>query len=118
MKSEAQLPAKFQRLNCDDAANVSFTVDGVTHTAQATDSLAAAMLGAGISSFRQSANREPRGPWCLMGACYECMVDVDGVAVQACMTPVQNGMRVVRRNRIPSLSGLSNRKDGPTGSDS
>jgi sarcosine oxidase subunit alpha len=38
----------------------------------------------------------PRAPLCGMGVCFECRVQVDGVAhVRACMTPVSDGMQVV-----------------------
>lgn len=37
----------------------------------------------------------PRGPFCLMGACFECLVAIDGVSNrQACMTEVAEGMVV------------------------
>tara|TARA_R110000764_G_scaffold53725_1_gene117000 strand:- start:4871 stop:5209 length:339 start_codon:yes stop_codon:yes gene_type:complete len=37
----------------------------------------------------------PRGPFCLMGGCFECLVEIDGVSNrQACMVEVQNGMKV------------------------
>jgi aerobic-type carbon monoxide dehydrogenase small subunit (CoxS/CutS family) len=31
-----------------------------------------------------------------MGACYDCLVLIDGAAVQACMTPVCEGLVVAR----------------------
>jgi len=37
----------------------------------------------------------PRCPYCLMGTCFECLVEIDGEPNrQACMTPVAPGMRV------------------------
>jgi predicted molibdopterin-dependent oxidoreductase YjgC len=38
----------------------------------------------------------PRGPLCGMGQCFECLVQVDGREVLACLTPAVEGM-VVRR---------------------
>ena len=39
----------------------------------------------------------PRGPYCMMGACFECLVSVDGEPnQQACMVPARDGMRVER----------------------
>jgi sarcosine oxidase subunit alpha len=40
---------------------------------------------------------EPRGAFCFMGACQECLVHVDGMPRQACMTPVRHGMVIERR---------------------
>ncbi len=71
-------------------------VDGQTITAYEGESLAAALLAAGISTFRISRKTlEPRGLYCGMGICYECLVMVDGVHAQrACITPVTAGMKV------------------------
>ena len=38
----------------------------------------------------------PRGPLCGMGQCFECLVQVDGRELLACLTPAVEGM-VVRR---------------------
>lgn len=51
--------------------------------------LAAALLGAGIATFRHTpASGAARGPFCMMGACFDCLVEVDGVTRQACMMEV------------------------------
>ncbi len=62
------------------------------------DSLAAALLAAGIGALRQSpVDASPRAPYCMMGVCFECLVVIDGRQnQQACLTPAQDGM-VVRR---------------------
>jgi predicted molibdopterin-dependent oxidoreductase YjgC len=40
----------------------------------------------------------PRAPYCLMGVCFECLVEVDGVRDrQACLTTIRDGMRVRRQ---------------------
>ncbi|SHL65207.1 2Fe-2S iron-sulfur cluster binding domain-containing protein [Roseovarius marisflavi] len=55
--------------------------------------LAAALLGAGITSFRHTpASGAPRGPFCMMGACFDCLVEVDGISRQACMMEVTPGL--------------------------
>jgi sarcosine oxidase subunit alpha len=71
-------------------------VDGKPVEAYEGETVAAAMLAAGIRIFRLSArNQEPRSLFCGMGVCYECLVKVDGVhAVRACVTPVAEGMQV------------------------
>lgn len=63
------------------------------------ETLAGALLAAGIVDFRETAvSRSRRGPWCLMGICFECLVDVDGHDNQrACMTPACAGMTVKRQ---------------------
>lgn len=68
--------------------------------AQPGDSVAVALLAAGIIATRTTAlSGSPRGPFCMMGACFECLAMVDGQAnVQTCMMPVRDGMRVLRQD--------------------
>lgn len=55
--------------------------------------LAAALLGAGITTFRHTpVSGAPRGPFCMMGACFDCLVEVDGISRQACMMEVSEGL--------------------------
>jgi len=77
-------------------AAVAFTVEGRPVQAAAGDTLAVALLQAGCAVFRETPlSGAPRGPLCLMGVCFECLVEVDGRAnVQACMVPVREGMQV------------------------
>ena len=57
--------------------------------------VAAALLLAGITTFRRSVTGEPRGPLCGMGICFECRATIDGVSHRrTCQLPVQNGMEV------------------------
>jgi predicted molibdopterin-dependent oxidoreductase YjgC len=70
------------------------------------DTVAAALLAAGIASFRTTpVSGAARGPWCLMGVCFDCLVEIDGKgSVQGCLTPVRAGMRVARQQGRRSLS--------------
>ncbi|MDR3119763.1 MAG: (2Fe-2S)-binding protein [Clostridiales bacterium] len=58
--------------------------------------IAAALLNAGIRVFRKTAKRhEPRGIFCAIGRCTDCMMIVDGVPnTRTCVTSVRDGMRV------------------------
>jgi predicted molibdopterin-dependent oxidoreductase YjgC len=83
--------------DADDA--VTILLDGAPIAARAGDSVAAALLAAGIIATRTTpVSGAPRGPYCMMGACFECLMVIDGVASrQACLTPVREGMRVERQ---------------------
>lgn len=62
----------------------------------AGETVATALLVAGVRAFRTSVTRrEPRGPLCLMGTCQDCLVDIDGVAELACQRFVRDGMVVM-----------------------
>jgi predicted molibdopterin-dependent oxidoreductase YjgC len=82
-----------------DAASdpVAIVVDGETVVARAGDSVAAALLAAGRVVLRTtSLSGAPRGAHCLMGACFDCLVTIDGVpGQQACRVSVAPGMRVL-----------------------
>jgi len=75
---------------------VTIQLDGKPVTAAAGDSVAAALLAAGVLVFRTSAvGGTPRAPYCLIGNCFECLVEIDGVPNrQACLEPVAEGMHV------------------------
>ncbi len=85
----------FKRL-VERGAPVAITVDGKTVGARPGDTIAAALLAAGIEHCRTTpVSGAPRAPYCLMGVCFDCLVTVDGVGSrQACLVPVRHGMRV------------------------
>ena len=72
---------------------VTITVNGQPVQAYAGESIAAALLGAGTRAFRRAeATGAPRGFFCGMGACFDCLVTVDGVPnKRSCMTEVHEG---------------------------
>ena len=71
-------------------------VDGREIAAVEGESLAAALAVAGITVLRHSPAAEgPRGVFCLMGSCQECLVHADGAPELACMLPVRDGMEVM-----------------------
>jgi D-hydroxyproline dehydrogenase subunit gamma len=75
--------------------SVIIRVDGRAVAVPVGISVAAALLGAGITAFRHSVGGEPRGPVCGMGVCFECRVRVDGRPhVRSCLEPVRDGMEV------------------------
>ena len=69
------------------------------------DSIALALLAAGQVVTRTTAvSGALRGPYCMMGACFDCLAVVDGLDnVQTCMTPVHDGMRVQRQAGARSM---------------
>jgi sarcosine oxidase subunit alpha len=85
----------FRRLD-DTRATLTLTVDGKAIRARLGDTVAAAMLAAGIERCRTTpVSGAPRAPFCLMGVCFDCLVTIDGVGSrQACLVPVREGMAV------------------------
>jgi glycine/D-amino acid oxidase-like deaminating enzyme len=59
------------------------------------ETIAAVLSAAGIAAFRRTSSGAPRGLYCGMGACWDCIVTVNGRGQQrACMTQVADGMDV------------------------
>lgn len=58
-------------------------------------SLAAALLEAGVDVTRKTAvSGASRTAYCMMGVCFECLVEIDGVSRQACQVRTHAGLKV------------------------
>ena len=74
---------------------VTVFVNGVSVTMPAGSMVSAAILKAGVYSFRRSVSGEARGPLCGMGICFECRVTIDGEQYcRSCQTVCREGMDV------------------------
>lgn len=93
---QAKLEIPFIRAVRRSSEDVTLDIDGQIFLAGAEDTVATAILLAGALPNRLSAvTGQPRAPFCMMGACFECLAEVDGVPLrQTCVTPVRDGMRV------------------------
>jgi predicted molibdopterin-dependent oxidoreductase YjgC len=72
------------------------TFDGVVVPALPSQTIAAALLAHGQRVLRYTSRKgHPRGVFCGMGVCFDCLVQVDGRPnVRACQTAVADGMCV------------------------
>lgn len=95
-----------ERIDARRESAITVKVDGRAVSAFAGETVAAVLLAEGIRVLRYTTKRgEPRGLYCGMGICYECLVSVDGVPnVRACVTTVEPGMVI--------QSGRSERQHG------
>jgi predicted molibdopterin-dependent oxidoreductase YjgC len=90
-------------------ADLTIWFEGRALAARTGESVAAALLAAGVTATRTTAvSGAPRGPYCMMGACFECLAEVDGRAnVQTCMTLAGEGMQIRRQDGARSLGDPS-----------
>lgn len=84
------LPANEQR------RTIQIRVEGRPVTASEGQTLAVALLNAGVVPFRRTpVSGQARAPLCLTGVCFDCLVEVDGAPnVQSCMVEVREGMQI------------------------
>ncbi len=75
---------------------VSFTLDGKEMQGYEGEPIAAALRAAGVMVHRHTLKHdEPRGVFCAIGRCTDCVMIVDGEAnVRTCVTPLKAGMKV------------------------
>lgn len=72
---------------------IEFTFNGERVPAFGGETIAAALAAAGRRTLRTTPRaKAPRGLFCVMGVCFDCVVAVDGrPGVRACMTPARHG---------------------------
>jgi D-hydroxyproline dehydrogenase subunit gamma len=77
-------------------AKIQIRINGRSHTAYEGESVHAALLAAGYRVLRTTAKEgQPRGFFCGMGICYECLVTINGIPnKRACMTLVADQMEI------------------------
>lgn len=92
--------------------------DGAAITGYPGETVAAALIAANIRGFRRDLRGRPRGPYCNMGTCFECVLEVragpasgaardDGGSwrtVRACLTEISAGLET-RSPQSPGLEG-------------
>jgi predicted molibdopterin-dependent oxidoreductase YjgC len=93
-------------------ATIAVEVEGRTVRVPEGASAAAAVLLAGLPSLRDTpVAGSQRAPYCMMGVCFDCLAEIDGVANRrSCMTAARSGMRIrrqrgARRIDVPEIAG-------------
>ncbi|UMP05166.1 (2Fe-2S)-binding protein [Amycolatopsis sp. EV170708-02-1] len=79
---------------------IRITVDGEPVTGIAGQSVAGILLAAGRTSWRTTRSGAPRGVFCGIGACFDCLLTVNDVPdVRACRRPAADGDEVRTQSR-------------------
>ena len=92
----------FRQLASDACERVEVEFEGETVTLPAGISVAAAMLLLDATPTRQTPiSAAPRAPFCMMGVCFECLMEIDGQPNRrACQVEVSAGMRIRRQRGV------------------
>jgi len=89
----------FKTLPDTGGTTVTVVVNGAPFSAPVGCTAAAALLLADALPTRTTpVSNAPRAPYCMMGVCFECLIEIDGVPnQQGCLIPVVEGMRIDRQ---------------------
>jgi|TARA_B100002049_G_scaffold55504_1_gene39369 predicted molibdopterin-dependent oxidoreductase YjgC len=95
-----------KRLQKSQDKVVTFWFEKNPVQAQEGESVAAALLIAGVKYLRSAqVSAKPRMPYCWMGVCYECLLEIDGEQnQQSCLITVKDGMHV--RRQLPAIEKI------------
>ena len=90
----------FRRLPESLGTAIRITVDGRQCEARTGDTVAAALIAVGLDACRTTpVSGAPRGPYCMMGVCFDCLVAIDGVGNrQGCLIRVREGMEITTQH--------------------
>jgi len=96
-----------------DKKTVTIYYNGRPLEALEGEPVAAALMAAGIRSMRSTPRyHEPRGVFCAIGRCTDCMMIVDGVPnTRTCVTPVYEGISVEWQEGLAALHPETMRED-------
>lgn len=87
------------------AGAVYLSVDGETVAASMGDTVAAALLANSGEASRRTAKGAERTAFCMMGVCFDCLVEVDGRPnMQGCTVTVRDGMVLRRQHGLRNLA--------------
>lgn len=89
----------FRKLPNHRSGEITIEIDGVAAAAEPGESVAAVLLRQDNPWSRLTpVEGHRRAPYCMMGVCFDCVAEVDGVpSVQTCLKEVRDGMRVSRQ---------------------
>ncbi|MBT6095258.1 MAG: (2Fe-2S)-binding protein [Rhodospirillaceae bacterium] len=106
----------FKRISDVGPGSIEFEFEGQAVSAQVGDTVAAALLADGRIHFRDTPEKDrPRGPFCMMGVCFDCLVVIDGVPNrQACQVVAVPGMKVARQKGASAIGPDDGPIDAPT----
>ena len=96
-------------------ATIAVEIEGRTVRVPEGASAAAAVLLAGLGSLRDTpVSGSARAPYCMMGVCFDCLAEIDGVPNrQGCSVKVRSGMRIRRQRGARDIDPHQAPKDSP-----
>lgn len=104
--SRGRMPA--QRLGVERGRPVTLWLEGKPVIAYEGETVATVVVCELALATRRTVHGAPRGLYCGMGFCFDCLIVVNGVPnIRACVTLVVNGMRVEVQQAWGPASSIS-----------
>jgi predicted molibdopterin-dependent oxidoreductase YjgC len=93
------MSSSFRRLQEPAREWLNVEIEGEMVRVAKGETVAAAVLAWGIQSCRTSPiSGQPRAPFCMMGVCFECLMEIDGTPNrQTCQLAVKEDMQIRRQ---------------------
>jgi len=91
--------------NIEKGQKVTFFMDGKLMEGYEGEPIAVALKASGVMIHRYTQkNHEPRGIFCAIGRCTDCVMIVDGVPnIRTCITPLVSGMMIQTQYGVTAL---------------
>jgi len=89
----------FKSINSNQGELITIYFEGKTLNVPKDYNVATALLWAGVCDFRETTlNNMKRGPYCMMGVCFDCLININGMDnQQSCTIQVSDGMKIKRQ---------------------
>jgi predicted molibdopterin-dependent oxidoreductase YjgC len=101
----------FRKLDSEngEVTPVTISVDGVAMTVEEGEPIAAVLLRIPPFTSRTTpVGGAARAPYCMMGVCFECLVEIDGeTSVRSCLARARSGMAVRRQIGRPDPAEMT-----------
>ncbi len=97
----------FKQHSQKDGKTVTIEFEGTALRVPETTTVAAAVLSHGGKKHTRHSpvSGQERAPYCFMGVCHECLVEIDGMPnQQACLIEVKEGMKIRRQLGLPEVT--------------
>lgn len=95
----------FRKIDPKRAArrSVTISIDGADMVVEEGEAIAAVLLRTlRFTTRRTPVTNSARAPYCMMGACFECLVVIDGeTSKRSCLERAREGMVVLRQPSLP-----------------
>jgi len=87
--------------NLERGEEITVTIDGQQVRAFTNETVSAVLMAEGRTWIRHTSKGDPRGIFCGMGVCFDCVMVIDNIPnTRGCITWVKDGMMIDSQNGL------------------